>query len=212
MLLGGAFVRAICLSSLLAVGCATAALHAKPEIVCAGRTVRLTWDASGSGELGAEPADASLGDVAASGTRSVRPKATTTYHLRVGSPFSSVTSSTTVKVIAVPELPTPIRGAFADEGSGCAPGRIWVTARVPADAWDSRLRVNFVSSADGRAYRVEHAGRAAELGVDTPSDELRDLPISGAWKLETALRPGEVCGESSAPASLAVNVGFVCAD
>jgi hypothetical protein len=213
MLSGGVFVRAVCSLAFLALGCAaTATLHAKPESVCAGRAVRLTWDGSGAGELSAEPTDASLGDVAESGSKTLRPKATTTYRLRVGSLFSSATSDVTVKVIAVPELPTPIRGSVADESSGCAPGRMWVTARVPADAWDARLRVNLVASADGRAYEVEHAARSVELGVDTPSDELRDLPIAGAWRLETALRAGEVCGESSAPTSLAVNVSFVCAE
>jgi hypothetical protein len=199
--------------ALFMLGCAaTAVLHAKPESVCAGRAVRLTWEGSGSGELSAEPSDASLGAVPESGSKTVRPKATTTYRLRVGSALGSATSDTTVKVIAVPELPTPIQGSAADEGSGCAPGRMWVTAHVPVGEWDARLRVNLVASADGRAYKVEHAARAAELGVDTPSDELRDLPIAGAWRLETALRANEVCGESSAPTSLALNVTFVCAE
>jgi hypothetical protein len=196
----------------VALGCAsTATITAKPASVCAGRTVRLTWDGSHSGEISAEPAEASLGDVPESGTKSVRPKVTTTYRFRVGSLFGSASSETTVKVVAVPEKPTAIRGVFADEGSGCAPGRMWVTARVAPDAWDSRLRVNLLSSADGRAYRVEHAARSADVTADAPSDALRDLPIAGAWRLETQLRPGESCGES-APAELSVNVGFVCAD
>ena len=213
MPLGGARLRGVCSLALLALGCAASAtLHAKPESVCAGRAVRLTWDGSGSGELSAEPADASLGQVAASGSKSVRPKATTRYRFRVGSFVANATSDATVKVISVPELPTAIRGSVSDEGSGCAPGRIWVTARVPAGAWDPRLRVNLVASADGRTYRVEHAARSAELGADTPSDAFRDLPVAGAWRLETALRPGEVCAESSAPESLALNVSFVCAE
>src|SRR5258706_298003 len=152
MALGGAPLRGVCWPALLALGCAASAtLHARPETVCAGRAVRLAWDGSGSGELSAEPADPSLGEVAASGSKSVRPKATTTYRFRVGSLVSSATSSTIVKVVSLPELPAPIRGSVSDEGSGCAPGRIWVTARVPAGAWDARLRVNLVASADGRA-------------------------------------------------------------
>jgi len=206
-------MRAVCLLSALLLGCAaTAALHAKPDRVCAGRAVRLTWEASGSGELSAEPADASLGPVEATGGKTVKPKTTTTYRLRVDSLFASVTSGTTVNVLAVPEQPTTIRGTGDEEGAGCAPGRMWVMARVPPDAWDPHLRVNLVASADGRAYRVAHDARSTELGVDTPSDELRDLPIAGAWHLETALRAGEVCGEASAPKSLAVNVTFVCAE
>jgi hypothetical protein len=199
--------------ALLALGCtATATLRAKPEAVCAGRAVRLTWSASHSGELSAEPEDASLGDVGESGAKTVRPKVTTTYRLHVSSLLTSFTSSTTVKVVSVPERPAAVTGSLADEGSGCAPGRLWVTARVAPDAFDSRLRVNLVSSADGRSYRVEHAARSGEVTPDAPSDALRDLPVAGAWRLETALRPGEVCGEASAPESLGVSVSFVCAD
>ncbi len=206
-------MRVLCLASVLALGCAaTAELRARPESVCMGRAVRLTWDASQSGELSAEPVDPELGEVEASGQKTVKPRVTTTYRLRVGSLFGSVASDATVKVVNVPAEPAAIRGATGDEGSGCAPGRMWVTARVPGDAWDARLRVNQVSTADGRAYRVEHAGRSGEVTPGAPSDALRDLPIAGAWKLATALRQGETCGDSSAPESLAVSVDFVCAD
>lgn len=213
MALGGVFVRAILALAFLALGCAaTATLRAKPEVVCAGRAVRLTWSASHSGELSADPEDKSLGDVGDSGQKTVRPKVTTTYRLHVSSLLTSITSSTTVKVVSVPDTPAALTGSVADEGSGCAPGRIWVTARVPPGAFDSRLRVNLVSSPDGRGYRVEHAARSGEVTPGAPSDALRDLPISGAWRIETALRPGEVCGDASAPQSLGVSVSFVCAD
>jgi len=197
----------------MGLGCApTAALRAKPDIVCAGRAVRLIWVGSGAGELSSEPPDESLGSVAESGAKTVRPKVTTTYRLRVSSLLASATSETSVKVLSVPEQGVSVRGDVTGESAGCAPGRIWVTARVAADAWDPRLRVNQVFSGDGRTYRVEHAAARAEVSPDAPSDALRDLPIAGAWRLETPLRPGEVCGDASAPQSLAVSVSFVCAD
>ena len=205
-------MRAVCLSALLVLGCAaTAELRARPDLVCAGRAVRLSWDGSHSGEISADPADAALGEVEASGQKTVKPRTTTTYTFRSGSVFGSATSDATVKVVAVPEVPTEIRGGASDDGSGCSPSKLWVTARVPPGAWDPRLRVHLVESPDGRAYRVEHAARAGDVSPNAPADAFRDLPIGGAWRIETLLRPGEKCGDS-APESLAVNVSFVCAD
>lgn len=195
------------------LGCAaTAELHAKPDTVCAGRGVRLTWDASSSGELSADPVDASLGSVADSGQKMVRPKVTTTYRLRVTSGFASRTAEAKVQVVTPPPGGSTIRGVTADEGSGCAPGKLWVTARVEPGTWDSRLRIDQVRSTDGRAYRVQHAAQTAEVPADGASDALRDLPPAGGWRLETPLRAGETCGGESAPDSLSVALTFVCAD
>src|SRR5258706_16361909 len=114
MALGGAPLRGVCWLALLALGCAASAtLHARPESVCAGRAVRLTWDGSGSGELSAEPSDPSLGKVAASGSKSVRPKATTTYRFRVGSLVSRAPRATSVEELSGPELPAAIRGSVS---------------------------------------------------------------------------------------------------
>ena len=205
-------MRAASILALLLVGCAVRAdLRAKPDAVCAGRAVRLTWDASHSGELSADPADPALGEVSASGQKMVHPRVTTTYHLRASSGLGSATSDAKVTVVSPPAQPSPIRGEISDEGGGCAPGKLWVTARVAPDAWDARLRIDQVLSADGRSYRVQHAATMAEVTPDEPSFALRDLPPAGAWKLETPLRPGESCG-ATAPESLAVAVTFVCAD
>jgi hypothetical protein len=206
-------LRAISFLALTLLGCAaTAELHAKPDNVCAGRAVRLTWDGSSSGELSAEPADASLGDVPESGQKTVHPKVTTTYRLKVSSGFSSQTSEAKVQVVTPPAGGSTIRGAVADEGSGCAPGKLWVTARVEPGAWDRRLRIDQVRSTDGRAYRVQHAAQTAESPADGASDALRDLPPAGAWRLETPLRAGETCGGATAPESLSIALTFVCAD
>ena len=174
--------------------------------------MRLTWEGSSSGELSADPADASLGSVPDSGQKMVRPKVTTTYRLRVSSGFSSQTSEAKVQVLVPPPGGSVIRGVTADEGSGCAPGRLWVTARVEPGTWDSRLRIDQVSSTDGRAYRVQHAAQTAEVPADGASDALRDLPPAGAWRLETPLRAGETCSGEGTPDSLSIALTFVCAD
>jgi hypothetical protein len=206
-------LRAAFLLAGLALGCAaTASLRATPNVVCAGRTVRLAWEGSGSGELSADPADASLGSAAASGSKSVRPKATTTYRFHVSSLFGGKTSEARVAVVRAPEKPAPIGAAVDGEAAGCSPRSVWVTANVPPDAWDPRLRVNTVSSGDGRAYVVRHLVTSAEVPSGAPSDAFRDQPIAGAWRLETALGPGEACNSPAMPSSLAVQVSFVCAD
>jgi hypothetical protein len=209
---GGSAVRARLLFCALVLGCApTAALRATPDAVCAGRAVRLTWQGSGSGELSADPADAALGDVPDSGQKSVHPKTTTTYRLRVGSAFSHATSEASVKVLSPPAQPTSIGAPSSDASAGCSPHALWVTAHVPPGTWDSHLRVATVSARDGRTYRVDHATLRAEIAAGEESEAFRDLPIQGAWRLETPLGAGEACGATQ-PQTLAIDVTFVCAD
>ena len=193
-------------------GCApTAKLSANPPVVCAGRAVRLSWEGSSGGELSADPAAAELGEVAASGSKTVHPRSTTTYRFEVGSVLSRRTAGTTVRVLEVPEKPVRVApsGSAAD-GVACLGDRIRVTAHVPADAWDKRLRVDLVSASDGRSYRVSHQVARDEVGA-AASAAFRDLPIAGAWTLETALHPGEDCG-ALAPDALAIDVSLICAD
>jgi hypothetical protein len=194
-------------------GCApTAKISASPNAVCAGRAVRLSWEGSAAGELTSEPpsgADSGLGDVPASGSKTVHPRTTTTYRLAVGSVLASRTVATEVRVLEVPKEPVRVGPTASEEdGVACLGDRIRATAHVPADAWDKRLRVDLVSSADGRTYRVVHQVARAEVGPDA-SAEFRDLPLAGAWQLETALRPGEDCG-ALAPESLWVRVNQIC--
>ena len=205
-------MRALLAALACALACApTASLRATPDVVCAGRAVRLSWEGSGSGELSAEPADAALGDVPDSGQKTVHPRSTTTYRFRVSSLFSHAASDASVRVLAPPAKPTAIGAASSDASAGCSPHALWVTARVPPDAWDPHLRVATVSASDGRAYRVEHAAQRAEIAPGEESEAFRDLPIQGAWRLETPLRPGEACGPTQ-PAALSLDVTFVCAD
>jgi hypothetical protein len=173
--------------------------------------VRLTWSGSGSGALSAEPADPALGDVPDSGTKTVHPAVTTSYRFRVSSLFSHVDAGAQVKVLSPPATPTAISAPSSDASAGCAPHALWVTARVAPDAWDAHLRVLEVRAGGGRAYRVDHAAQRAEIAAGESSDAFRDLPIAGAWRLETPLAPGEGCG-GALPDALSVDVTFVCAD
>lgn len=193
-------------------GCApTARLSANPPVVCAGRAVRLAWEGSSSGELSADPESADLGPVGASGNKTVRPRTTTTYRFTVGSLIAERTAGTTVRVLEAPEKPVHVApSGAAEDGVACLGDRIRATAHVPADAWDKRLRVDLVSASDGRTYRVSHQVAHDEVGP-AASAEFRDLPIAGAWTLETVLRPGEDCG-ALGPQTLGIDVSLICAE
>ena len=192
----------------------TAKISASPNAVCAGRAVRLSWEGSAAGELTSEPAStdsSGLGDVPASGSKTVHPRTTTTYRFEVGSVLAKRSVATEVRVLEVPKQPVRVAptGGEAD-GVACLGDRIRATAHVPADAWDKRLRVDLVSSGDGRTYKVMHQVARADVGPEA-SAEFRDLPLAGAWQLETALRPGEDCG-ALAPDSLSIRVSLICAE
>jgi hypothetical protein len=196
-------------------GCAPAAkLVANPTVVCPGRAVRLTWEGSSAGVITSEPASpegSGLGEVAASGSRTVRPRTSTIYRFEVGSVFAKRTAATTVRVPEAPKEGVRIApSGSAEDGVACLGDRIRATAHVPADAWDARLRVDLVSSADGRSYQVSHQVARDRVGPDA-SAAFRDLPLAGAWTLETALRPGEECG-ATPPESLSLQVSLICAD
>jgi hypothetical protein len=196
-------------------GCApTAKLVANPTVVCPGRAVRLVWEGSSAGVLTSEPASpesSGPGEVAASGSRTVHPRTSTTYRLEVGSILAKSAAATTVRV---PEAPTDgVRVAPSggpEDGVACLGDRIRATAHVPADAADARLRVDLVTSADGRSYHVSHQVAQDAVGPEA-SAAFRDLPLAGAWTLETALRPGEECG-ATPPESLSIRVSLICAD
>ena len=183
--------RHLTLLLLFSVGCATAqpTLRATPNIVCSGRGAYLEWEGSCRGEISSEPPDASLGAVASKGAKEVYPTESTKYRFRVATLFGRKTSEASVKVVSAPDSPAKIGASIADPSAGCAPGRLWVTARVPAEAWDPQLRIGTVSSSDGRTYQVGHASKTADVAQGSPSSDFRGDRIAGDWKLEMALRP-----------------------
>ena len=196
-------------------GCAPSAkLAANPIVVCPGRAVRLTWEGSSAGILTSEPASpesSGPGEVAASGSKTVHPRTSTTYRFEVGSVFAKSTAATTVRVPEIPKEPVRVAPSGGEEdGVACLGDRIRATAHVPADAWEKRLRADLVSSSDGRSYQVSHQVVRDQVGPEV-SAAFRDLPLAGAWTLETALRPGEECG-ATPPESLSIRVSLICAD
>jgi len=66
---------ACALTAVAVAGCnfGIAGFRAEPNVICGGSQTMLSWVATTDGTLSAVPADASLGPVAATGTRTVSP-------------------------------------------------------------------------------------------------------------------------------------------
>jgi hypothetical protein len=195
-----------------APACSTpgASLRAEPNVICPGDPVTLTWTATDSATITADPPGASgLGDVPLTGARKVSPSVTTTYTLTVRHYFKQNSSQASVDVR--PDLPGSKRigQSVSDPSADCDSSSVWVTAIAPANFWSPRLLVGRIASSDGRSYRVEHGGKSADIDPAHPSDLLRNLPVAGPWKLSTTLKSGEAC-HHNVPNTLAIDVFGVC--
>jgi hypothetical protein len=203
-----------CLIFAAALGCAPSvhAFRAEPNVVCSGGRTTLTWSASADGSLSAVPADPTLGPVDANGTRAVTPAAPTTYRLTVKRLWKSASQDVGVEVLVAPGEARQIGASVADPSATCEAGTLAVTVSAPASAWDPHIQVTSVGLTAGvnRTYRVEHGGRAAEVGPGAPSAAFAGLPVQGDWRLSTALAAPEACGRN-VPRSLIIDVTSTCA-
>jgi len=202
-----------CLVLTAALGCAPNihAFRAEPNVVCSGGRTTLTWSASSDGSLSAVPADSTLGAVDANGTRAVTPAVPTTYRLTVKHLGKSVSRDAGVEVLVAPGEARQIGASVADPSATCEAGTLAVTVNAPASAWDPHIQVTSVGLTTGvnRTYRVEHAGRSAEVAPGAPSAAFAGLPVQGDWRLSTALAAPEACGRN-VPRSLIIDVASTC--
>jgi hypothetical protein len=185
--------------------------RADPNVACPGSAVTLRWKASTGGHLRAVPlgsATADLGEVAASGSRSVQPQTTTKYLLSVENLFGKASLDADVQISGGQKL--SIGQSVADPSAGCSGGEIWVVAQLPAGDWDPAALVGQVSTADAHRYHVEHAGKSAELVPGEPSAALAGVPVGGPWTLKASLGSGEQCGTPNVPPTLGVQVILGC--
>jgi len=197
-----------------AMGCSAGiyGFRAEPNVICAGSQTTLTWAATTDGTLSAVPADASLGPVAANGTRAVSPAGPTTYRLTVQRLWKSATRDVAVEVVAAPSEVKQIGASVADPSTTCAGNTLALTVTAPAADWDARIKVARVGLIAGvnRTYSVEHAGRSADIAPGAPSTAFAGLPVQGSWRLSTPLGPSEACGRN-VPRSLIIEVSSTCA-
>ena len=203
-----------CALVVAALGCSAGIyeFRAEPNVICAGSQTTLTWSATTDGTLSAVPADASLGPVAANGTRAVSPAGPTTYRLTVKRLWKSATRDVAVEVVAAPSEVKQIGASVADPSTTCAGNTLALTVTAPAADWDARIKVARVGLIAGvnRTYSVEHAGRSADVAPGAPSTAFAGLPVQGSWRLSTPLGPSEACGRN-VPRSLIIEVSSTCA-
>lgn len=190
----------------LACSHAQVELDVKPNQVCVGTPVTVTWKASASPVLSADKHVDGLGSVAQSGAKQIVLNETTTFTLEAG---WWMTRNATQASVTVLEPAQPARIGGGTEHATCSTdGWVGIAIDVPTRFWDSRLSVGKVTSPDSRVFRVSHAGITSSL---TPSDDFVGLAISGTWMLETRLQPGEGCGAGQPlPRVLGVVVSPVC--
>ena len=196
-----------------ALGCTPgiSGFRAEPNVICKGSQTTLTWTATNDGALSAIPADASLGPVAATGSRAVAPAVSTTYRLTVTRLGKTASSQVGVEVVTAPVEAKPIGASVADPSTTCEGNTLALTVTAPASDWDPHIQVASVAVAAGvtRATHVEHAGRAADVAPSAPSTVFAGLPVQGDWRLSTALAAGEACGRN-VPRSLIIDVASTC--
>ena len=91
----------------------TASITASPESINAGETSTLTWKTTDATDVSIE----GLGQVASSGTQSVRPTQTTSYHLIAHGDGGSADATATVTVNAAPPAPSQPTEQNIDENA-----------------------------------------------------------------------------------------------
>ncbi len=210
----GRALTVACALVVVALGCSAGIydFRATPNVICAGSQTTLTWNATTDGTLSAVPADASLGPVAANGTRAVSPAGPTTYRLTVKRLWKNAARDAAVEVVVAPSEAKQIGASVADPSTTCEGNTLALTVTAPPADWDARIKVARVGLIAGvnRTYSVEHEGRSADVAPGAPSTAFAGLPVQGSWRLSTPLGPSEACGRN-VPRSLIIEVTSTCA-
>jgi len=110
----------------------TAQLSATPTVISAGDQVVLTWSTTNASSVGID----GIGDVPTSGTRTVTPSASTTYHLTAHGEGGSADASASVTVNPPPVVAQPVTMSEEEEfNANVQPAFFdYDTAAIRADA------------------------------------------------------------------------------
>jgi hypothetical protein len=197
---------------LLCASCAPAvySFHATPKRVCPGESVKLEWQASKPGTISAQPAQASPGQVPATGTASVVPTSSVRYHLEVSNFWGTAARDDEVELLAARSL--AIGNSVADPSASCEGSTLSVTAVAPANAWSAQAVVGGITTLteDKHRYHVEHAGVKLDLTPGEVSQALAGKPVAGAWLLSLTLLDAEKCGTPTVPRNLGLQLVAAC--
>jgi peptidoglycan-associated lipoprotein len=91
----------------------TASITATPDTIAPGGSSVLTWQTTGANDVSI----AGLGQIATSGTQTVNPTQTTSYHLIAHGDGGSADATATVTVSAAPPPPAPVTESNIDESA-----------------------------------------------------------------------------------------------
>lgn len=178
------------------------------KVVCPGQPVKLTWKASGSTRLTAEPPLDGLGSVPEEGSRDVTITRSTLFTL------SAARTGGTARRQQEVTLGEGLDVSIGEATSTCDASGVSATAVVAAEEWDDRLRIGTIdTSVLGRPITIERDGRTVDVGAAQTTDAFTGEKVSGTWIIRSPLRAGEQCGvqESGIPAALSFKVRVGCA-
>jgi hypothetical protein len=183
--------------------------EAKPNRICRGDVVTLSWHASRDGTITSSARGAVSSSVSQSGTKQVSPPATVRYRLEVSNLFGSAARDVDVEVA---NGKTGAIGQSVSPTATCVGTALGVTALAPAALVSSSLSVGAVTTLDedSHVYHIEHAGKSADLSPGAATNAFEGTPLCGPWKLSVTLLPGEQCATPSLPVNLGVKVAALC--
>jgi hypothetical protein len=173
----------------------------EPPARCGPGEARLSWEATGPARLESEPPVAGLGEVPASGSKTVAVQETTVFELSLAEGAEPRFTRAEVHVIS-PEVPELFQAAARD----CRSGTLLARATVPASQWPDEIVVSSVQSDAAGPVRVSHDGTSALLSPHLASDAFRGMPYRGEWIVEMD-GTGERCADAPSSLFLAISLG-----
>jgi len=191
-------------------GCGSIAdFEVAPYKVCPGDSVRASWEVDrGAASITTIPVLAGTGQVAASGSQSFVPAASTHFVLTAHGLLKDATSEVDVTVLPVsaPQLLAALAYCNADARS------VDAEITVPGTVATANLRVSQVQNGQPRLAMVRKDGISASLAAAGASAAFRQRPLIGNWSVSLPLAPDESCAQvlQSVAARLVLTVQLSC--
>lgn len=201
---GGVRISLVLAAASCQVGCAPTirSFTITPQVICAGESAIIRWDASGDTQLtvAPEPPPASMADCA------MRGRSTSAYTLIARRNGKDVRSE-----LEVLELQDGGAEPIA-LSTNAVEGQAVVASGVKNnELWSNRVSIASVAVCDRREIQVKHADRVATLPASgAPSDAFDGMPLAGQWELRSPMSNDEQNYPKMRPKELAILATFRC--
>lgn len=180
--------------------------RAAPRNLCHDEPVTLTWAASGTVRLEADPPANGTGNKPSSGTQVFHPHESTRFMLTAHGLFSSAAAEADVEVAPPPRE----FGGLA----ACTPEGVVLPLHLDSPQVSAGLAVGTVTNMQTRTLVLAKEGVTATLPAGTTSRAFARQRVLGGWDLKAPLAPGESCEAALASVAqrLSVRIAFACGE